>query len=184
VVKLLFVILQREGNRPMTATSAASATSDPSRQLLRHTLATVAYRAGKALRGSPDYFASFHIGDKTRTPAQILAHMGDLFDWALSIAQGKQTWHDSTPLPWNAEVDRFFAALKKFDDLLASPEALEGSLEGLFQGPVADALNHIGQIAMLRRLAGSPVKGENYFRSEIATGRVGPEQSAPHREFE
>ena len=161
-------------------TSAA----DPTRQLLRHTVATVAYRGGKALRGSPEHFASFHIGDKTRTPAQILAHMGDLFDWALSIAQGQQTWHDSTPLPWSAEIGRFFAAVKKFDDYLASGEPLQGSAKGLFQGPVADALNHVGQIAMLRRLAGSPVKGENYFRSEISAGRVGPEQSAPRREFE
>ncbi len=158
--------------------------SDPARQLLRHTLATVAYRGGKALRGSPDHFASFHIGDKTRTPAQILAHVGDLFDWALSIAQGQQAWRDSTPLSWNAEIDRFFAAVKKFDDYLASGEPLDGSAEGLFQGPVADALNHIGQIAMLRRLAGSPIMGENYFKAEIAAGRVGPDQSAPHREFE
>ena len=158
--------------------------SDPARQLLRHTLATVAYRGGKALRGSPDHFASFHIGDKTRTPAQILAHVGDLFDWALSIAQGQQAWRDSTPLPWSAEIDRFFAAVKKFDDYLASGEPLDGSAEGLFQGPVADALNHIGQIAMLRRLAGSPIMGENYFKAEIAAGRVGPDQSAPHREFE
>jgi len=158
--------------------------SAPARELLRHTVATVAYRAAKALRNSPDHFASFHIGDKTRTPAQILAHMGDLLDWAFSIAQGKQTWHDSTPLPWNAEIDRFFAALKKFDDLLASPEPLQGSLEGLFQGPVADSLTHIGQIAMLRRLAGSPVKGENFFRAEIGAGHVGIEQAAPRREFE
>src|SRR5271169_4290665 len=152
--------------------------SDPARQLLRHTVATVAYRGAKALRGPPDHFASFHIGDKTRTPAQILAHMGDLFDWALSIAQGKQAWHDSTPLPWNAEIDRFFAAVKKFDDYLASDEPLSGAAEGLFQGPIADALTHIGQIAMLRRLAGAPVKGENYFKAEIAAGRVGLEQSA------
>ncbi len=158
--------------------------SDPARQLLRHTLATVAYRGGKALRGSPDHFASFHIGDKTRTPAQILAHVGDLFDWALSIAQGQQAWHDSTPLPWDAEVARFFAAIKKFDDVLASGEPLHGSAEGIFQGPVADALTHIGQIAMLRRLAGSPIMGENYFKAEIAAGRVGPDQSAPRREFE
>lgn len=157
---------------------------DPARQLLRHSVATVAYRASKALRDAPAHFGSFHIGDKTRTPAQILAHMGDLFDWALSISQGKQTWHDSTPLPWNAEVERFFAAVKKFDDLLASPEPLEGSLEALFQGPVADALTHIGQIAMLRRLAGSPIKGENYFRAEMVAGRLGLEQSAPRREFE
>jgi hypothetical protein len=158
--------------------------SDPARQLLRHTVATVAYRGAKALRGSPDHFASFHIGDKTRTPAQILAHMGDLFDWALSIAQGQQAWHDSTPLPWNAEIERFIASVKKFDDYLVSGEPLQGSAEGLFQGPVADALHHVGQIAMLRRLAGSPVKGENYVKAEIAAGRVGLEQSTPRREFE
>ena len=158
--------------------------SDPARQLLRHSVATVAYRGSKALRDAPEHFASFHIGDKTRTPAQILAHIGDLFDWALSIAQGQQTWHDSTPLPWNSELDRFFSALKTFDDYLASDEPLHASVEGLFQAPVADALNHIGQIAMLRRLAGSPIKGENYFKAEIAGGRVGPEQSTPRREFE
>ena len=161
-----------------------SSSSEPARQLLRHSVATVAYRGGKALRGSPEHFASFHIGDKTRTPAQILAHMGDLFDWALSIAQGQQTWHDSTPLPWNDEVERFFAAVKKFDDYLASAEPLHSPAEGLLQAPVADSLTHIGQIAMLRRLAGSPVKGENYFKAEIAAGRVGLEQSAPRREFE
>ncbi len=157
---------------------------DPARELLRHSVATVAYRGGKALRGAPVHFASFHIGDKTRTPAQILAHMGDLFDWALSIAQGQQTWHDSTPLPWNAEIERFFAAVKKFDDCLASDEPLRGPADKLLQAPLADALTHIGQIAMLRRLAGSPVKGENYFNADIALGRVGPEQSAPRREFE
>jgi len=161
-----------------------ASTSNPARELLRHSLATVAYRGGKALRGSPDHFGSFHIGDKTRTPAQILAHMGDLFDWALTIAQGQQAWHDSTPLPWNSEIERFFAAVKKFDDYLASGEPLHGSAEGLFQGPVADALNHIGQIAMLRRLDGSPILGENYFKADIAAGRVGPEQPAPRREFE
>jgi hypothetical protein len=158
--------------------------SDAERHLLRHTVATVAYRAGKALRDAPDHFDTFHIGDKTRTPAQILAHMGDLFEWAVSIAQGKQAWHDSTPLPWNAEVERFFGAVKRFDDLLAADGALHASAECLYQGPVSDALTHIGQIAMLRRLAGSPIKGENFFRAEISAGHVGLEQPAPRREFE
>lgn len=166
------------------ASSSTTASPDPARQLLRHTLATVAYRGGKALRGAHESFATFHVGDKTRTPAQILAHMGDLFDWALSIAQGKQAWHDSMPLPWNAEVERLFAAIQKFDDFLASSEPLHGSAEGLFQGPIADALTHIGQIAMLRRLAGSPILGENYFKAEITAGRVSADQSAPRREFE
>ncbi len=158
--------------------------SDPARQLLRHTVATVAYRGGKALRGAPESFATFTLGDSPRTPAKILAHMGDLFDWALSMATGQVAWHDSQPLAWDAEVARFFASLKRFDDYLASPEPLHSPAESLFQGPIADALTHIGQIAMLRRLARCPIKGENYFKAEIATGRVGFEQPAPRREFD
>ncbi len=161
-----------------------SAPNDPARQLLRHTVATVAYRGGKALRGAPQSFATSTLGDSPRTPANILAHMGDLFDWALSMARGEAAWHDSRPLPWDAEVNRFFAALKKFDDYLASPEPLHSPAEGLFQGPIADALTHIGQIAMLRRLAACPIKGENFFKAEIVAGRVGAEQSAPRREFD
>lgn len=163
---------------------AAIASPDPARQLLRHTLATVAYRGAKALRGAPEHFATFHIGDKTRTPRQILAHIGDLFDWALSIAQGRQTWRDSTLLPWDAEVARFFSSIRRFDDFLASSEPLQAPVEELFQGPVADALSHVGQIAMLRRLAGAPILGENYFKADIASGRVGPDQASARREFE
>jgi hypothetical protein len=156
---------------------------DPVRELLWHTVAMVAYRGGKALRGAPESFASFEIGEKPRTPAQILAHIGDLFDWALSIARGEQSWNDAKPRPWNEEVERFFAVLKKFDDCLASGEPLDAPAEGLLQGPIADALTHIGQIAMLRRLAGCSIKGENYFKAEIVAGRVGNEQAAPRREF-
>jgi hypothetical protein len=161
-----------------------STASDPARQLLRHTLATVAYRGGKALRGAPESLATFTLGDSTRTPVRILAHMGDLFDWALAIARGKEAWHDSQPLAWEAEVSRFFASLKRFDDYLSSGEPLGAPAERLFQGPIADALTHVGQIAILRRLAGSPVKGESYFKAEIAVGRVGLEQAAPRREFD
>ena len=157
---------------------------DPKRDFLRHTLATVAYRGGKALRGAPDSFAAFRIGESSRTPVKILAHLGDLFDWALSMARGKQEWHDSEPLAWGREVERFFAALKKFDDYLASAEPLQTPVETLFQGPIADALNHIGQVAMLRRLAGAPMRGENYAKAEIVAGRVGLEQAAPRREFD
>jgi len=153
------------------------------RQLLRHTLATLAYRAGKALRGAPASFAGFSSGEKGRTPAEILAHMGDLFDWALAICKGAQTWNDSKPLPWNQEVERFFRAVQAFDDYLASDAPLGYPAEKLFQGPIADALTHTGQINMLRRMAGCPIKRENYFRAEITAGRVGPEQAAPAREF-
>jgi hypothetical protein len=156
---------------------------DSGRQMLRHAVATVAYRGGKAVRDVPESFAQFGTGEKGRTPAQILAHMGDLFDWALSICRGKQEWHDSAPLPWAQEVERFFKALKAFDDFLSSDLPLGAPSERLFQGPVADALTHAGQLAMLRRMAGCPMRGENYFRAEIAAGRVGPDQAAPEREF-
>jgi len=153
------------------------------RKLLRHTLATIAYRGGKATRGAPSTFGDFHGGEGLRTPGQILAHIGDLMDWALSIAQGQQKWHNSKPLPWEREVERFHASLKKLDDFLASGEPVHEPFDKLFQGPIADALTHVGQIAMLRRLAGSPVKGENYHIADIAAGRVSADQAAPKREF-
>ena len=151
--------------------------------LLRHALATVAYRGGKTLRGAPDSFANYSSGENGRSPAKILAHVGDLYDWALSIVSGNQVWKDSHPLPWEKEVDRFFASLKKFDDYLASGNEMHETAAALFQGPIADSLTHIGQIAMLRRMAGCAIKGENYHKAEIVTGRVGVEQSAPRREF-
>jgi hypothetical protein len=159
------------------------ANADPKRELLRHALATLSYRGAKAVRGAPEGFAVFHVDEGVRAPGQILAHMGDLMDWGLSIAIGKQGWHDSKPLAWEKEVERFFAALKKFDDFLASSEPVQSPLENVFQGPIADALTHVGQIAMLRRLAGEPVKAENYYKAEIVIGRVGAEQTPPKREF-
>jgi hypothetical protein len=151
--------------------------------LLRHALATVAYRAGKAIRNAPVEFSDFHAAADVRTPGQILAHIGDLMDWALSIAVGKREWHDARPLPWEKEVDRFFGALKKLDDYLASNEPVHTSAEKLLQGAIADALTHVGQIAMLRRMSGGPIKGESYYEAEIALGRVGAEQAKPKREF-
>ena len=158
--------------------------TDPEVGFLRHALATLAYRAEKALRGAPGIFPSLRIAPGTRSPAEILAHMGDLMDWALWLAKGKHVWRDSAPQEWDADVDRFFAALQALDLFLASgvpPGAPPGRL---FQGPVADALTHVGQIAIMRRVAGSPVKGENYFRAEIAPGRAGADQSGRRVEFD
>jgi hypothetical protein len=160
-----------------------STNPDPARQLLRHIVATVAYRGGKALRNAPEGFAEFNAGESGRTPAKILAHMGDLFEWALSTARGEQAWRDSKPFAWNDELARFFASLKKFDDYLASSEPLHAPAERLVQGPLADSLTHIGQLAMLRRLAGCAIKGENYFKADVQVGRIGLKQTAPGFEF-
>lgn len=150
--------------------------------MLRHTLATLAYRAGKVLRDAPPGFSDFRASETSRSAGQILAHMGDLMDWGASIAEGNQAWKDSPLQAWDADVDRFFAALARFDAALAGAGA-GAPAEKLFQGPVADALTHTGQLAMMRRLAGVPIKGENYFIAEIAEGRVGREQAPPRREF-
>jgi hypothetical protein len=153
------------------------------RELLRHSIATLAYRGGKAIRGAPEGFSDFKASEKTRTPGQILAHLSDLIDWALSMAKGKQEWHNSPPRSWDEGAKRFFAALQSFDDYLASDAPLDASADKLFQGPVADALTHVGQIAMLRGIAGASIRAENYFKAEITMGRVGAEQMPPKREF-
>ena len=154
------------------------------REFLRHTLATVAYRGGKAIKDAPEGFADFKASETTRTPLQILAHIGDLFDWALTMAKGTTRWNDAKPLAWDAESERFFAVIKAFDDFLASGEVIANPLEKLFQGPIADALTHVGQINLLRRMFDAPVRGENYFKAEIEIGRVGEDQSARRVEFE
>jgi hypothetical protein len=157
---------------------------DEKRALLRHTVATVAYRGGKAVRGAPPAFASFSGDGSPRTAATILAHIGDLYDWALSQAQGAETWRDSTPLEWQREVERFFGTLQRFDAYLASDAPLAVPPERLFQGAIADSLAHVGQLAMLRRLSGAKMKSENYSKADIVAGRVGPEQTPARREFD
>jgi len=160
-------------------------TTEPNtaRDLCRHTLATLAYRGGKTLRDTAPDFAQFRAGENTRTPLEILAHLGDLMQWALSIARGKEEWTKPDSRTWDQEVARFFANLRAFDDYLASTEPLGCAPQQLFQGAIADALTHVGQLAMLRGLAGNPIRGENYFVADIVTGRVGEEQSAPRFEF-
>jgi hypothetical protein len=163
-------------------TRAAEATGK--REMLRHTLATLVYRCAKVLAGAPGGFGAWRACETSRTPLEILAHVNDLLDWALHLARGAHVWNDSTPQGWDTEVARFFAGAQRLDDYLGSDEPLGFAAEKLFQGPVADALTHTGQLAMLCRLAGAPVRGENYFKADIAAGRVGAEQSPPRREFD
>lgn len=150
---------------------------------LRHALATLAYRASKAVRDAPVDFDVYRLGPDSRSAGQILAHMGDLMEWALSQAQGEERWDPRPSGSWQEDCDRFFGALSAFDAYLASPAGLEATAERIFQGAVADALTHVGQIAMMRRLAGARVRAENYSVARIAVGMTGPEQPPPIKEF-
>jgi hypothetical protein len=158
--------------------------SETARDMLRHTLATLAYRAAKAVRGAPDGFGDFRASPTSRTPSQILAHLCDLMDWALTQARGQQAWADTAPGSWPEDTARLFKAMRDLDDYLASGEPLGYEAAQIFQGGIADALTHVGQINFLRRMFGHPVRGENYFRADITTGRVEEDQPAPRREFD
>jgi hypothetical protein len=157
---------------------------DSERTLLRHTIATLAYRGGKAVRGVPESFSTFKIGDHPKTPGGILAHIGDLLDWALTMCDGKPVWKNSGPQAWSKDAERFHEGLRRLDARISGGGDLAASSGAIFQGPIADALTHVGQINMLRRVAGVPVRGENYFVAEIVPGRVGAEQTAPRKEFD
>jgi hypothetical protein len=154
------------------------------RSLLRHTVATLAYRAEKVLRDPPAAFAGCRAGADTRSALEIVGHLGDLLEWAEQMAQGHWTWKAASIGNWESDVERFFAALARLDARLAGEAPLGHPPGVIFQGPVADALTHVGQLALLRRLAGSPVRPESYGRAEIQPGRVGRDQSSQRREFD
>ncbi|MGH7621670.1 MAG: hypothetical protein ACREMU_04970 [Gemmatimonadaceae bacterium] len=159
-------------------------TNDSARTLLRHTVATLWYRAEKTLRGAPPDFATFRVGPSSRTPGEILAHLGDLIDWGISMARGAQKWSQIPPSDWDADGERLHRALVAFDELLGSDAPVKWPLEKLFQGPIADALTHVGQLNMLHRLAGAPVRGENYAKAEIAAGALPRELTGKRSEFD
>jgi hypothetical protein len=163
-------------------------TDDPAalgkRELLRHAVATLAYRGAKAIRNAPPSVADFHVAEGTRTPLQLVSHIGDLLEWAVSLAEGAQRWHVAQPTTWDAESNRVFTALARLDQYLSSNQPLGCRAEKLLQGPLADALTHVGQIMMLRRLASAPVRSENFAIAEIVAGRVTMEQAAPKFEFD
>ncbi len=161
-----------------------ASTDDGRREFLRHAVATLAYRGGKVIRDAPEGFAAVRACETCRSAGEILRHIGDLLEWALWLAKGERRWRDGAVQSWGADVDRFFEGLRLLDEYLASDAPLGFPPEQIFQGPIADAINHVGQIATLRRLAGSPIRGENYFVAAITPGRVGAEQSAKRVEFD
>lgn len=178
---------------PAPASSSSASTQDASptatsvereRALLRHLLATLAYRASKVLREVSVTFPEHRVSPTSRNAAQIVAHMGDLLDWGLGLANGTYSWRAAGTQGWEADVARFFTALEALDARFAAPEPLGYPAETIIQGPLADALTHVGQLALMRGSVGVPVRPESYARAEIVVGRVQLEQAPPGREFD
>jgi len=145
--------------------------SDSKRAALRHLVATVAYRGMVAISDAPENFADFRVNEGTRTPGQLLAHIGDLLEGSLYLSEGQQVSLTSSPLRWHEEVARFFSAVKQLDLYLVSESIIACPVEKLIQGPIADALTHVGQIVILRRIAGIPVQSGGYFEADIVPGK-------------
>jgi len=164
--------------------SDPSRPSDPARDVVRHLAATLAYRAAKVLRDAPSGFGTRAFGDTTRRPVLIVAHLADLMAWAVSLAQGGYAWSAGGSDDWDVEVRRFFDGLAELDRSLAAEAPPAAAIAKLIQGPLADALTHVGQLSMLRGMAGAPIRPESYARAEIVAGRVGLDQALPRGEFD
>ncbi|HMT07596.1 MAG TPA: hypothetical protein PKA82_06295 [Pyrinomonadaceae bacterium] len=145
--------------------------SDPKIDLLRHLVATIVFRGNVAIRDSDDSFANFKLSDDVRTPVEILAHIGDLLEGSRLLLKGEMRMLNSQPFPWNDEISRFLNAARELDSFLASESKFEIPIEKLVQGPIADALTHVGQLVILRRAAGDPITSEPYFQADIVAGR-------------
>lgn len=145
---------------------------DLKRELLRHLVATLAFRGGVAVRDAPENFSEFRGGENARSAGEILAHIDDCIQGSLYLVQGEFVYLQSPVQSWAEDVKRFFAVIEEFDRFLASDARLAQPIEKILQGPIADALTHVGQIVMLRRLAGKPIRAESYFTAEIKAGEI------------
>lgn len=153
---------------------------DRDRELLRHFLGAIAYRAQKALRDAPAHYPTFSAGNRVRTPTELVRHMASLMGYVRTFFEGGT--FTAEPLPsFDAEVARFHHLLEAVSALLAAGARCSITTEQLLQGPFADVMTHVGQLAMLRRLADSPVAPENFIYADIRGDRVDTAQPPPAR---
>jgi hypothetical protein len=150
-----------------------------SRKLLQHLLAALAYRTQKALRGAPEGFGEFRAGTHVRTPHELVWHMTGVIGYARTMLHGGRF----TPQrlgTFEGEVARFHDTLTALHADFADP-SLTAQISDLqfLQGPLSDAMTHAGQLAMLRRLAGSPVASENFIFATIRSDNVSADQAEP-----
>ena len=148
------------------------------RNMLRHFIATLAYRGTKSIKNAPGHYSDFYAGKGVRTPREILAHISGVLTYAYSFFEHTDTTHLKTE-SWEKELERFYDILGKIDRSLSGKMLTDVTAEQLLQGPLSDAMTHVGQLALLRRLADDPVPAENFICASIKIGQTGPEQPEP-----
>jgi hypothetical protein len=148
------------------------------RSLLRHFLAAIAYRAQKALRDAPDSYANFQAGMSVRTPHELVRHMTSVLGYARTLFLGG-VWRPQILPVFHDEVARLHEVIEDLGRLIETGQAPGISPEQLLQGPLSDAMTHVGQLAMLRRLSGAPVAPENFVFAKVNATNLGPHQPPP-----
>jgi hypothetical protein len=152
---------------------------DDKQHMLHHFLAVLAYRTQKALRGAPDSFADFEAGCEVRTPHWLVMHMTSVLGYALTRFEGGEYRPQQLP-DFQSEILRFHRKLEALAQHLEAGTPLQDTTpERMLQGPFSDAMTHAGQLAMLRRLSGSPVPPENFIAADVDPENLGPDQPAP-----
>lgn len=142
--------------------------------VFRHAIATLGHRFGVAVQQAPEGFSDYLACPGTRSPGQILAHMNVLLEFSANVVRGVRERPEEASLVWDQALRRFYQLLRDLDDAVVAAAGREFPLEMLLQGPVADALTHVGQLTMLRRMAGAPVQTESYMKARIQAGVFEP----------
>jgi len=151
--------------------------------MIRHLTATVAYRFAKQVKAAPTHFATFDAGNDVVSPVKIVNHITVVIRFAQQLIDKtiKPTAPKTKNISEAAEI--FHNALQLLDEMLLERDIEEKVLCQIIQGPLADALTHIGQLSTLRRLSGAPVYSENYMLADIQSGRVGATQTISEHQF-
>ena len=139
-------------------------------RILRHMVATIAYRSSRSLRDVPAGFSDVRLPGESKSAAELLLHMTNVLAFAIAtVTNTERIRHE--PLEWGREVDRFYSQLGDLDSKLAGTVEIEPGMDlRLVQGPLSDVLTHIGQLHAMRRAAGAPIAATNYIKAEIHIG--------------
>jgi len=152
---------------PMTSLISPETT-----RVLRHLVATIAFRASRSLRDAPAALESVCLADGGMTARELILHMTNVMAFALATVTGTERLHHDA-LDWQGDIDRFYSLLAQVDAKLAEGAAMEPGMDlKLVQGPFADALTHVGQLHAMRRMAGAPGPPTNYIRADVKIGRI------------
>ncbi len=140
-------------------------------EFLRHSVATIVYRFQNVLQNSGVDFGDFSAGSGTRTPREIVRHMYEVSHATqVYIEEERFEGYTATVCEFSQEVERFLETLTALDDVLVHRNIAENGARRILQGPIADMLAHVGQLAMLSRLSGFPIAGEDFSAASIEPG--------------